>query len=114
MPSIHAIVTRGYGTFAGVTDIPTRGFGTGAVPPVIVTAEVGGAGNWRLDRPKRTRRIRFSDFETRDAFEAALREELLVVPMAAVSDATILRDAADEDDEDEDDMILMAVSRFLQ
>ena len=30
MPSISSIVTRGFGTWGGVNDIPTRGYGIGA------------------------------------------------------------------------------------
>lgn len=42
MPSVYAIVTRGFGTFAGVADVPTRGFGTGAAPPAPAVTQSGG------------------------------------------------------------------------
>jgi hypothetical protein len=52
VPSIHAIVTRGFGTFAAVADVPTRGYGTGAAPPPVVTTTPGSAvgGGARIER----------------------------------------------------------------
>lgn len=57
MPSIHAIVTRGFGVFAGVADVPTRGFGTeaDATQPPADEPETY-SGGWLTVRDYDTRR----------------------------------------------------------
>lgn len=78
-------------------------------PPVVV--DVGGRGNWNLNKrnpPKRGKTIRFSDFETQEEFAAAMRE-VIRIPMAEVSDAPVI---ATDDDED-DELLLLAVMRIL-
>lgn len=71
-----------------------------------------GRGNWNLNKrnpPKRGKTIRFSDFETQEAFAAAMRE-VIRIPMSEISDAPIVE--AYDDDED-DELLLLAVMRML-
>lgn len=79
MPSIHAIVTRGFGTFAGVADVPTRGFGTEADAPQVDIVPSGAMlAAWRSRWRKYYERVEKGRKKRRDAERdiAASLEEL--------------------------------------
>lgn len=96
--TIGAILTLGLGTFSDVNHLVTLGYGTGATPPkpVVVSTPPGGT-----SKKRKRKAIKFSDIESREAYEATLApppEPNLVLV---------------EPDDDEDDMLLMALSRIL-
>ena len=77
--SISSVITGGFGTPGSAFLVITDGFATaGAVPPVVVTQTGGGGSKRKAKRPKR---IRYSDFESREAFEKAFRAGI-VAPMS--------------------------------
>lgn len=55
--SISTVITRGYGSFAGVKFIPTRGYSSSNAPPpiVIVTPVVGGGGDKRKKKKSKAK-----------------------------------------------------------
>ena len=116
--SIAAIVTRGYGSGGSVHLIVVRGYGSGSTPPPTPTVDTGGAGNedWlKVNAPRRKKKskstvIRFSDFDSQEAYAAALAEAAM--PVAAVSDAPIVTATQDDDDFEDDDEILFAIMRM--
>lgn len=111
--SAGRILTLGLGNpFAGRRYLPTLGFGTGGVAPVAPSAPIGAIGNWNWDKKrKKPRVIRLSDLESSAELEKAIREEIHVIPMSAVSDAPIIY----ADDEEEDDILILAAAmKMLQ
>ena len=105
---------RRYGQFgtAGPLSpvVALRGTGSGGAAPAPEAVQQG-AGNCNLNRlnaPKKPKRIRFSDFESREAFEAAFRTEITVIPMADVPDKNIV-----DADDDDDAILLMALTRIF-
>lgn len=79
----------------------------GTPTPTSTTAP--SAGNWdKLRKKKKPRTIRYSDFESRDAYEKALRD--LLKPERTV----IIEPEPPFEEEDEDDEILLAaISKVL-
>lgn len=76
MPSIAAIVTRGFGSYASVNDVPTRGFGTNAVLPPEPAATIPGGHDGTRRRKRRARVIKYHEFATLQEREAALKEAI--------------------------------------
>lgn len=64
--TISAIITRGYGTFAGVQYIPTRGYLPGVAPPI------DSGGGYAGTKGKKTNKLLFEkypDFEPNNGYE---------------------------------------------
>ena len=73
--------------------------GAGAAVAVVVQGNAGPGGRLFKQPKRRNRVIRFSDFETREAYEAAL---LAAIPMSEVKPYTTMeRTLADEEEEEE-------------
>ncbi len=93
---------------------------TAVAPPTPPSDTPDGAGNldWLNKGPGRKKRksrvIRFSDFETREAYEKALQEAASALAAQAIPVSRISETGAVEDDDLEDDeAILMALMRIL-
>lgn len=111
--SAGRLLTLGLGTtFGGRKYLPTLGLGTSGVAPAAPAVLGSGVGSWNWDkRKKKPRVIRLSDLDSREELARAIREEITVIPMSAISDAPTI----DADDDDEDDMILLAAAmKILQ
>ena len=80
-------------------------------PASAVGGPQAGGGNWFKPRKdKKGKVIRFSDFDSREAYEAALREALRQIPIVHVDhDVPTPTETID----DEDEAILVAISRIL-
>lgn len=87
--SIATVVTRGFGSFGTIPDVVRRGYSSGDT--VVVVQENRGGGN------RRRRIIRYSDFESREEYEKALR-----IAAAPILEAPIpITSLIDEDEETE-------------
>lgn len=79
--------------------------GDGSTPPVVVDDDVLPGGTSKGRKRAKKPRIRFSDFESRDAYQAAL-QAILNPPQPAV-----IATATEEDDDDE--VILLALTKVI-
>lgn len=89
--SIASVITCGFGVPGSASLVITDGYSTAAVaPPVVTTTQTGGGGS----RRRRGRVIRYSDFESREELERAMR--VVLAPVVVPEPIQI------EDDEDDD------------
>lgn len=93
----------------------------GGLPPAPTTPVIDGAGNldWLNKGPGRKKRkskvIRFSDFETREAYEAELQKaaEALAAQAIPVSSVSAETGAVEDDELEDDEILLMAIMRVI-
>lgn len=93
----------------------------GVAPPVV---DVDSVGNWNLlkagsRKKKKPLLIKFSDFETRDRYEAALREAAMPLVVAKTIESEITNNFQIEpkaeilEPDSDDDIILLAVIKRI-
>lgn len=106
MASISSVITSGFGVPGSASLVITDGYGTAGVvvPPVVVQNIVSAGGALFKDKRRKSRVIRYSDFETRDAYEAAVRA---AIPMSEVRPYPTIERTVVDDDEDETEVIFM-------
>ena len=109
MASISSVITCGFGTPGSASLVITDGFGTAGVTPAPSVQPTPTLGGSRFDRRKPKQRvIRYSDFETREAYAQAIAQAAM--PMAQLPPVEA---PADEWEDAEYAMIAYALIRML-
>lgn len=86
----------------------------GTQPPAVVSEQPSAGGRSPFSKASRRKVIRYSDFETREAYEAAFKQ---AIPMAAVNPIqTIERTVsteAEEREEDDTEMVFLVLRELM-
>lgn len=108
MASISSVITGGFGVPGSAALVITDGYGTaGVVVPPTATNIVSAGGVLFKSGKRRNKVIRYSDFESIEAYAQALQA---AIPMSEVKPIkTIERTLADEEEDEEIILMLMKV-----